>query len=235
MICHNKVDVRYWRFVMPTYDVPPNKQDSWSRGQIVRTTIIFIEIIVLLTVVMLYTRQEEAQIPAAPVVAEVVLPQMVVPVEAPARNLIPTTVYVSESYRVFVVQNGVQHLAGVLDECDNRYVEVQFDGVLNNLHDASVLYPRTAVHAAAFLADMYEVNATATRIDIVLDTGSTYSISLHCNGEFGRDAGDIQGNGAFGEAAQVDNSSSVEDLVSTAQREFYDYGAGYGCQGDSHR
>ena len=219
---------------MPTYNVPPNKQDSWSRGQIVRTTIIFIEIVVLLTVVMLYTRQDVTT-HAEPIIVEAVQPQVVVMAEAPVRNLVPTTVYVSESYRVFVVQNGVQHLAGILAECTNRYVEAQFDGVLTNLRDASVLYPRSAVHAAAFLANTYEVNASDTRIDIVLDTGSTYSITLHCNGEFGRDARDIEGSGAFGADAHQANTSSVEDLVSEAQRQNYDYGSAYGCQGGDHR
>ena len=219
---------------MSTYNVSPDKQDNWSRGQIVRTTIIFVEILVLLTVVLLYTRQDVATV-ADPVVVEALQPQVVEMAEAPARNRIATTVYVSESYHVFVVQNGVQHLAGSLAECANRYVEAHFDGVLNNLHDASVLYPRTAVHAAAFLAGTYEVNATDTRIDIVLDTGSTYSITLHCNGEFGSDARDIQGNGAFGMDAHEGNTSSVEDLVSAAQRQNYDYGSAYGCYGGDHR
>jgi hypothetical protein len=203
---------------MPAYNVHPKNPDSWSRGQIFRTTIIFLEIVVLLTVALLYTNQGSA----VPTTADVAIqPVVVVNLNNTTDNLIPTTVYVSSSYRVFVVQNGVQHLAGVLDECDNRYIEAEFDGTLTNLHDAAVMYPTSAVHAAAFLANQYKVAATGTRIDIVLDTGAIYTVTLHCNGEFGTESRNAQ-----------DDSSGLEDLIGEAQR--YDYDYGMGCPGGGH-
>jgi hypothetical protein len=85
------------------------------------------------------------------------------------------------------------------------------------------MYPPDAVYAVTFLANKYDIEATGTQVDIVLDTGAVYSVTLHCNGEFGADTYNAQDD---------HNTSSVEDLVGAAQR--YDDEYGYGCSG-AHR
>ena len=215
---------------MPDYELNPKMQETWTRGQIFRTAIIFIEIVVLLTAVLLNSLAG-ADVPTADTAPH---PQVVEPV---ARDGIPTTIYVTRAFRVFVVQNSVHRLVGTLAECSNRYLDTDFDGVL--IDDSFALYRRDIIHMATFFSDAYEITARSTEVTLHLDDGRTYTVALHCNGEFGMDAYNSQ---------QVHVSTGLEDLVSAAQRHnnvatevepvretrYSEDSSDYGCQGEHH-
>lgn len=235
---------------MDFYELKPKEQETWTRGQIFRTAIIFIEIVVLLAAVLLNSITGSDTSDTTP------MPQTVV---HSAIQSVPTTIYVTSGFRVFVVQNSVHRLVGTLAECSNRYLDTDFDGAL--ISDSFALYRRDIVHMATFLTDTYEITGNRSEVTLHLDNGHSYTVALHCNGELGMDMYNSQ---------TIHTSTGLEDLVSAAQRQThstydafdyqeleyaydyfdyrhlepvqavsetrasYDYGSGYGCQGDHH-
>jgi hypothetical protein len=225
---------------MPKHDVNPQTLETWTRGQIFRTAIIFLEIVVLLTAVLLNS-MNGADVPAAKIIP---LPE--VGVNTIDTDRVPTTIYVTSGFRVFVIQNQVHRLVGRLAECNNNYLDASFDGVL--LSDSFAFSRHDIIHMATFMTDTYDIEASSTHVTLILDDGRSYAVGLHCNGQLGAD----------GFSSQAAHSTGLEDLLSVAQRHSnyaydyfdysdleaaesvsdtrasYDYGAGYGCQGD-HR
>src|SRR5262245_81443 len=110
---------------MPDYNVKPQTQETWTRGQIFRTAIIFAEIAVLLTVILLNS-MNGADVPAP---AATTVRETYVNIVAEPRG-VPTTIYVTSGFRVFVIQNTVHRLVGRLAECSNPYIDTAFNGVL---------------------------------------------------------------------------------------------------------
>jgi hypothetical protein len=228
---------------MPEYSVNPQTQETWTRGQIFRTAIIFLEIVVLLTAVLLNS-MNGADVPTAKIIP---LPQ--VGVNTIDTDRVPTTIYVTSGFRVFVIQNTVHRLVGRLAECNNRYLDASFDGVL--LSDSFAFSRHDIIHMATFMTDTYDIEANSTQVTLILDDGRSYAVGLHCNGQLGADNFSSQA---------AHSSTGLEDLLNVAQRHnnyaydyfdysdlehvassavsetraSYDYGAGYGCQGD-HR
>src|SRR5690606_23887885 len=116
--------------------------EAWTRGQIIRTSIIFVELLVLFAAIMLIP-SHQSQLVTMPDVA----PQ---PMAMTNMDTTPdatlTTVYVSSIYRVYVIQDGLHRLVARLDTCNNRYIEARFDGALTDLHDTSMNYRPNVVH-----------------------------------------------------------------------------------------
>lgn len=100
---------------MPDYDVSSRGQDTWTRGQIFRATIIFIEIAVLLTVVFFYTMQKSD----APVASDTVVLSEVV-VNADMDIQVPTTANV-DSFEQDGDSSSLEDLIGEAQRYDDEF------------------------------------------------------------------------------------------------------------------
>ena len=189
------------------------QEDGWSRGQIFRTTIIFIEIVVLFAVVIL------ASLPASTVsqTADVASMSEVINMENNVDNdiRVPTTVYVDTSYRVFVIQNNRFDEVTDLAECYNRYINAEFDGVLSNYRAAKIDYLTNSAHAMTFMANDYDVrvNDDNTRVDIAIDN-AVYTITLNCNYDYEAYRQNL-------DDTDDDSPSTLEELAVEADRQRY--------------
>lgn len=154
-----------------------------TRGQKWRSTIIFVEIMVLMLAIFINNSQENSPTISTEIINETVVQDyLFVPTVEDNSIGHRMAFYVDYHYQVKVLDNGVLRDFAQFDDCPTRFQKIESEARLeiDSHYRAISLTLGTILHGVSFYAESYEVYVGETYVSLITNRGGEYRISTTC-------------------------------------------------------